>query len=415
MKHFKYDKKYLYWGVTAILVIIAAILCNNILSNWEVTLRYVKVILSAIRPILFGIVIAYVLNPLMKIYEKYIFSKLFGKLFGKNPKSAKKAARGLSLFLTLVTAIAVVTGLLLLIIPELYTNIERLVTNMPSYIRRGIEIIEKFLNDYPEVSNYVMEQYEEGTQHLLVWAREKLLPNANTFITSLSLGVYGTLKVLLHIIIGLIVSVYILSSKENYSAMGRKLLYGFAKNEYAEKIIRFVKYVDERFGGFLIGKILDSAIVGVICFIVCSIAGIPYALLISVLVGVTNIIPFFGPFIGAIPSAVLVLLVSPIKALIFIIIILVIQQIDGNIIGPKILGNRTGLDSFGVIFAILFSGGIFGIVGLIIGVPMFAVIFGVINILCERRLKEKNLPTDSEAYYNCVKTETVKESKEKKE
>ncbi len=415
MKHFKYDKKYLYWGVTAILVIIAAILCNNILSNWSVTLRYVKMIIGAIRPIVFGVVIAYLLNPLLNVYERYIFSKLFGKLFGKNPKRAKKAARSVSIFFTILSAVAIVAGLLTLIIPELYTNIERLAVNMPSYFQKGIRFIKKILDDYPEVSTYVTEQYQEIAQQLLTWTKDTLLPNANTFITSISVGVYGTFKVLLHIAIGVIVSIYILFSKEHYAAVGRKLLYAFTKGESAEKTIRFVKYVDERFGGFLIGKIVDSAIIGVICFIVCSIAGIPYTLLISVLVGVTNIIPFFGPLIGAVPSAVLVLLVSPIKALIFIIIILVIQQVDGNIIGPKILGNRTGLDSFGVMFAILFSGGMFGIVGLIIGVPMFAVIFGVINILCERRLKEKNLPTDSEAYYNCVETEAVKESNEKKE
>lgn len=411
MKHFKYDKKYLYWGVTALLVIIAAILCNNVLSHWKVTLSYLKMIFGAIRPIVFGVVIAYILNPLMKVYEKYIFSKLFGKLSKKNPSGAKKAARGVSLLFTVVTALAVVAGLLTLIIPELYINIERLALNMPSYFQTGIQFIRKLLNDYPEVSTYVMEQYREISQQLLTWTKDTLLPNANTFITNISIGVFGTLKTMLHVIIGLIVSVYILSSKEYYGAVGRKMLYGFLKGEHAEKTIRFVKYVDERFGGFLIGKILDSAIIGVICFIVCSIAGIPYALLVSVIVGVTNIIPFFGPFIGAVPCAFLVLLVNPIKALIFVIIILVIQQVDGNIIGPKILGDRTGLDSFGVIFAILFSGGLFGFVGMIIGVPMFAVIFGVINILCERRLREKNLPTASEAYYSTAEAELPAKSK----
>jgi predicted PurR-regulated permease PerM len=398
MKKFKYEKKYLYWGVTAILVIIAAILANNILSRWDVTMRYAKMVAGAIRPIIFGVVIAYVLNPLMGVYEKYIFSKLFGKLFKKNVKSAKNAARGASLFLTVVTAVAIVAGLLMLIIPELYTNVERLVTNMPTYSQRGFEFIKKFSNDYPEVSNYIEARYQEGATHLLAWAREKLLPNANTLLTSLSVGIYGTLKTLLHIIIGVIVSVYILSSKEHYAAVGKKLLYGFTKEEYAQKVIRFVKYVDERFGGFLIGKIVDSAIVGVLCFIVCTIFQIPYALLVSVIVGVTNIIPFFGPFIGAIPSGILILLISPVKALIFAIIILVIQQIDGNIIGPKVLGNSTGLDSFGVMFAILFSGGLFGVAGMILGVPVFAVIFGMLDKICVKHLSEKNLPTNSDSY-----------------
>ena len=159
-----------------------------------------------------------------------------------------------------------------------------------------------------------------------------------------------------------------------------------------------MKYTDNRFGGFLVGKIVDSAIVGVICFIAFTVFRLPYALLISVIVGVTNVIPFFGPFIGAIPCGILVLLVNPVKAITFLVLIVIIQQVDGNIIGPKILGEKTGLDSLGVIFAILFAGGLFGIVGMIVGVPLFAVIFGIIGSVCDKNLARKKLPTDDRAY-----------------
>ena len=397
MKNFKYDKKYLYWGVTALLVIIAAIICNNLLSYWGNTIYYANLVIDAVRPVIFGAVFAYVGNPLMKIYEKWIFMPILKKLI-KKEKRRCAVARALAIFLTLITAIAIVTGLLLLIIPELYVNIQRLVTNMRDYVQNGINFLMKLSEDHPEIANYIMTYYKEITDNVQNWAKDTLLPNANSFITSVSGGIFGTLQTFLDVIIGIIVSIYILTSKEHYGALSKKMLFGFLKEKHAKKTIAFVKYTDQRFGGFLVGKIVDSAIIAVLCFIAFSIFRMPYVLLLSVIIGVTNVIPFFGPFIGAIPCGLLVLLVNPLKAITFAVLVLVIQQIDGNIIGPKILGERTGLDSLGVIFAILFAGGLFGVIGMIVGVPLFAVIFGIIGSVCDKRLKEKALPTECKAY-----------------
>ncbi|MCD8048655.1 MAG: AI-2E family transporter [Clostridia bacterium] len=402
MKFWRQNKNFLYWGVTAFLVVAAAILFNCIVSGWNETSAVIGTILSALRPIIFGIVFAYVLNPLMKLYENKIFYPLCRKIIKKNERAAHKTARSISLVLALVTALAIVAGLLTMIIPELYTNIEKLVTNMQSYINNGVKFLNRLEEDYPEIMQPIIERfaefYTEASQDLLTFAREKLLPNANTFITNVSQGIYGTVQAAVDVIIGVIVSVYILWAKERYGAQAKKLLYGFFSEKNAGRVISLVSYTDERFGGFLVGKIVDSAIIGVICFVACSIFSVPYALLVSSVIAVTNIIPFFGPFLGAIPSIILILLVNPIKALTFAILILIIQQVDGNIIGPKVLGDRTGLDSFGVMFAILLSGGLFGFAGLILGVPTFAVIFGLINKLCERRLAGKNLPTELSAY-----------------
>ena len=206
------------------------------------------------------------------------------------------------------------------------------------------------------------------------------------------------LNEVLNFLIGLIVSVYLLFSKEQYSAQCKKMTYAFLKTNHANMLLHLTKKSNEIFGGFIIGKIIDSAIIGVLCFIGLSLIKMPYTLLVSVIVGVTNVIPFFGPYIGAIPSAFLILLSDPKKGLYFIIFILVLQQIDGNVIGPKILGNSTGLSPFWVVFSILIGGGMFGFVGMIMGVPTFAVIYYIISMITSQRLERKNLPLTTVHY-----------------
>ncbi|MGM9551131.1 MAG: AI-2E family transporter [Clostridia bacterium] len=398
MKKFKYDTKYLYWGITALAVIAIAIATNHLLSQWGHVAKVVKVIIGALRPVIIGLILAYVLNPLLKIYEKYIFSPLYRLIFKKNEKLRAKITRMSGIILSIVTAFAIVTGLIVLIVPELYVNIQRLVTSFPGYVENAIDYLTKLAENNPDVVNPVMEYLEDVSEELVRWGKNKLLPGANQFITSLSAGIYETFNTILDVVIGVIVTIYVLGSKEKYKNGAKKYIYALFNKKWAERVLYVVKYTDDRFGGFLAGKILDSVIIGVLSFLIFSIAGIPYALLVSVIVGVTNIIPFFGPFIGAIPSAILVLLVNPPKALVFVILILAIQQVDGNIIGPKILGDRTGLDSFAVIVAILVSAGLFGVAGMILGVPVFATVLGLLTEFLDRRLQEKNLPLDLEAY-----------------
>lgn len=391
------ENKYFRWGLTAFVVIAVALVCNQVLTQWSTVTDFMNMVVGALRPIIIGLILAYVLNPLLKIYEKYVFFKLFLKIF-KKEKIAKKLSRGFGIVLTIITALAIVSGLMLLIIPELLVNINRLVASLPTYAENVIDYLSEIAKEYPELVNPIIDYFRVASEDLIVWVRDGVLPNANQFIAKMSMGIYGTFRVILDIIIGVIVAIYILAAKEKYSAGARKYIYAALKKEKAEKAIALTRYTDRHFGGFLVGKIVDSAIIGVLSFIVFSIFNIPYALLVSVFVGVTNVIPFFGPFLGAIPSTLLILLVDPLKALIFLFLILAIQQLDGNIIGPKILGDTTGLDSFAVIFAILTFGGMFGIPGMIVGVPVFATVFGIINSICDKSLEKKKLPTELEAY-----------------
>ncbi len=392
------NNKYFKLGVTALTVIVVALLFNQLFRNWSYVAGFISVLGTSLRPIIYGLVFAYLLNPLMKVYEKYAFGKLFNKIFKKNKKAAKNLSRGFSVFFAILTAVAIIAGLILLILPELYVNVNRLVTNFPGYVDNAIEYLTELSKQYPEVITPIMEQFENFTQDILDWIKLDVIPNADHVITNLSMGIYGTFKAILDLVIGVIVAIYLLTSKEKYTAGAKKYLYAVFKGDKAGKIVDLMKYTDKHFGGFLIGKVLDSAIIGILSFIVFSIFNIPYALLVSVIVGVTNVIPFFGPFIGAIPSGILILLVNPIKAFTFVVLIFAIQQLDGNVIGPKILGEATGLDSFAIIFAILVFGGLFGIVGMIIGVPVFATVMGIITDVANKRLKKNSLPVSLDDY-----------------
>ena len=203
-----------------------------------------------------------------------------------------------------------------------------------------------------------------------------------------------------NLVIGIIVSVYILSDSETFAANAKRILYSLLTPEAAKKLLEGLDFTDRTFVGFLNGKLLDSAIIGLICYIVCAILNMPYALLVSVMVGVTNIIPFFGPFIGAVPSAIVILMVSPVKCLIFIIFVIILQQVDGNIIGPKILGSSVGINGFWVMFSIILGAGLFSFWGMLLGVPVFVVIYTAINNAIDRKLRRSDLPHRTDDYKN---------------
>ena len=254
------------------------------------------------------------------------------------------------------------------------------------------------MRENPVVEQYATKIFGNLTDALTNWAQNTLLPSMDGVIVNITTGVYGVLKVVYNIVIGIIVSVYILYNRETFRAHAMKLLYCICSTKTAKSISEALKFTDKTFMGFITGKLLDSAIIGVICYIGCLIMNMPYALLVSVIVGVTNVIPFFGPFIGAIPSALLILLVDPWKCLIFVIFIIILQQVDGNIIGPKILGGSIGINGFWVMFSIIMFGGLFGFWGMLLGVPVFVVIYTGITRLVNKHLRKKDLPDDPEMY-----------------
>ena len=421
---FRWNKKYLYWGVTAFCVIAASIVFFLILSKISAIKGFFGIILKVIKPVLYGLLFAYLMNPLVKTFERPILVQWGEKIYGKDSRKSRSFARCIAILLALVLVLLIVIGLLWLVLPRLYESIQTLVTNLPLYFDRMRSTVEEIFKANQDVEDYVLGLFDNLSQTLSSFLSGDLVNELKTVLVSITSSVYAIVMEIVYIAIGFIVAVYILTSKERFAAQTKKVLYSIFDVQHATDIIEEAHEVNEIFIGFVSGKILDSLIIGVICYISLNIIQMPYKELVSVIVGVTNVIPFFGPFIGAVPSAFLILLVDPFKCLIFVIYILILQQIDGNIIGPKILGQNTGLSSFWVICAILVGGGLFGFAGMLFGVPVFAVIYRSVKRAVEHSLKKKDVPVKTSDFLKIayldpvtgepVSLETVAREKEQK-
>ncbi len=398
MKHFWEKNEYIKWGVTAFLVIAGAILFYMILLHGGVVLNALRRVLHILSPIIWGLVIAYILWPETKFFQHRLFLPLLNRWWPK--RNNERASRVLAVILAITAALLFITVLLWIVIPQVYTSVESIVSNAPEYFETVNGFIQRFFENYPNLETALLAATGNVSDSVLDWAKSVVLPNLSTIVTNVSTGVYLVLRGILNVLVGFVVACYVLYNVEVITAIGRKLLYSVFTIRFAERIRRAINFVDGVFNGFINGKIIDSLIIGVLCYIVCSIAQMPYVVLISVIVGVTNIIPFFGPFIGAIPSGLIILLVSPVKALIFAVIILVLQQLDGNIIGPKILGSSIGVNGFWVMFAIIVGGGLFGFMGMLLAVPVFAVLYTGFAVLIDHGLKKRGLRTETAAYVN---------------
>ncbi|MBO6094202.1 MAG: AI-2E family transporter [Oscillospiraceae bacterium] len=392
-RRFRWDKKYLYWGITAFLVVAAAVLFYMLLQHLPDLQKGWNKIMTILAPFVWGLILAYLLLPLTRQLERLFSNRGMKKALVKG-----KFARAMAIIISEIVLLVLLTAFVLLILPQLYSSIETIVVNSPEYYSRMSEWVELKLEDHPEVEQYVAQALESLSNQVIDLVKNRLLPSMGNVITSVTTGVYAAFRGIYNLIIGIIVSIYILSTREMAKAGFRKVLYSIFSVETCEKIRSGILFTDRTFMGFLSGKLLDSAIIGLVCYIVCVILKMPYALLVSVMIGITNIIPFFGPLIGLIPSAFIILLVDPFKCLIFVIFIVVLQQIDGNILGPKILGSSVGINGFWVMFAIILGGGLFGFPGMILGVPVFVVIYSAMTTLIDKKLKREDLPQDYETY-----------------
>ena len=387
---------YFKWGLTAVAVIVIALVISLIFSKLGPIATAISTIISTVSSVLYGVVMAFLMAPVydrIGIWVGDILSSLFPKW-----KKSDKYAKMIATLACLVILILVVFTLIMMIIPELVNSI----TNVISYAPSGAENLEAWLKDIlnknPNLEKLIIGNYLDISARLSDIATTTVLPNVNTYIKNLSSGVLNALGVVVNIIIGLMVMMYLLNMKTTLASQAKKIVYAVAGVKIGNEIVTEARYIKNMFEKFIVGKIIDSIIIGIINYVFMAIIHMPYALLISVVVGVTNVIPFFGPFIGAIPSIILLLLISPVTALQFAVWILILQQVDGNIIGPKILGQTTGLPSFWVLFSILLFGGLFGIVGMIIAVPTWAIIYRTISRLSEHFLKKKGLEPDSKHY-----------------
>ena len=351
-------------------------------------------------PFIYGFFIAYILNPVLEFLESKIFYPIYNKFNRKNEKNRKvrTVIRIISVVFTIAIFLSLVYALIIMIVPQLIESIQSIISKFPDYISRINIWFNRTIANNDDLEKVVAPY----TANVEDWIMTSALPKVQEIVakssTNIIGGVYSTITQLLKFIIGIIIASFLLINKEVYCAQAKKIVYASLREERANNLINNTRFANKTFGGFLNGKIIDSFIIGMLTFIVISICNIPYALLVSVVVGVTNIIPYFGPFLGAIPSVILILMVSPKKALWFLIIVFIIQQLDGNFIGPKILGDSTGLSSFWVIFAITVFGGFFGVFGMFIGVPVFAVIYAAIRTLVNERLRKKQLPDDTSFY-----------------
>ncbi len=389
-------KTYFMKGFTYFLVIVACIVCYFAFLRIDDIAKFLKEVATILQPIIMGLVFAYLLNPMVKMIERNLIPVLDEKI--KNEKKVRSLARNIGVFTSILITLAVVVLLLNMVLPELYESIRDMIISLPGQMNDAMEYLEAHAIKDSAISGTLNTVLENAAASLETWLRTDLISQVNQMMSSLTSGVISFFETLFNIVIGLIVSVYVLTSKEKFIGQCKKATYALFQKDRANLILQVTRKSNEIFGGFVIGKIIDSIIIGIICFVVLSLLKMPYTLLVSVVVGVTNVIPFFGPFIGAIPSIILILLAEPIKGLYFMIFILLLQQFDGNILGPKILGNSTGLSAFWVVFSILLGGGMFGFVGMVMGVPTFAVFYYLVEMFLNQKLQKKKLPSSSDAF-----------------
>lgn len=393
--HHKF-KDYIYWGVTAFCVIAASTAFAYLLVRFEQVKAAGAALFTILTPVIYGAVLAYLLAPVYNWCVAAVES--YGKRWIKTAKRRESAGRFLGTIASLVVLYILVVGLFSMLIPQIHQSIMTLVEALPENMNRLYLWVEERLNNNPEIREQVTIYMDQAIQWGKSLGKEVVAPNLDKILGSVSSGMFSVINWLKNVLIGLIVMIYLLNMKGTLLTIAKKCIYGIFPLAWANRLIEEARYTHSVFGGFIIGKLVDSLIIGIICFFCMTLMKLPYVMLISVIIGVTNIIPFFGPFIGAVPSAILVLLNNPLQCLYFLIFILILQQFDGNILGPRILGESTGISGFWVLFSILLFGGVFGFVGMIIGVPTFAVIYRLFSDIIRMLLKKRNLPQETSAY-----------------
>ena len=393
----KQKNAYLGVGLTAFLTVAAILLFYDTLFGSRAVVAFGTKLWEALKPILYGAMIAYLLAPVVDFLERHLLPAPVKKARSEG-RFCSVGARACSLTMTWLMIFVMAYLLLSVLLPQLYKSIGQLIDNLETYYNTINNWLNSLLVKNPDVESWASSQVDVYYKDLLTWLSDKVLPQAQQVMTAVSGGIVNALIFAKNLIVGIIVSTYLLATKELTAAHFRKLTCAIFREKDTHWIFRGIRRADGIFSGFLRGKLLDSLIIGVLCFIFSNIFHFPYAPLISVIIGVTNIIPFFGPFLGAIPSLFLILLVEPVKALYFLIFVIALQQLDGNVIGPKILGDKTGLSSLWVIVAILVGGSFFGVPGMFFGVPVFACAYTLIRFLVEVRLRKKDLPVEITAY-----------------
>ena len=400
---------YIYGMIAGFGAISLSVIFFFVLYRMQGIREVIDQILDILAPFVYGGAIAYLLRPVCNWYADILNSFL--------PKKLKKLSNGAAVILSLLTGLLLVYALIIMVAPQVVESAKTIWNTLPQEID---QLLVWLTAKYGE-NEALIEYFDTGKDlygMIDTWVKETLVPYATSLVSGVGQSVWSMLMFLKNFLIGIIVAVYLLASRHKFKKQGVMIVRSILKPKWADMVLEEIALVDKMFGGFIDGKIVDSAIIGVLCYIGCLIFRFPNALLVSVIVGITNVIPFFGPFIGAVPATLLILIDSPIKALWFVLFVFLLQQLDGNVIGPKILGDHTGLSSFWVLFSIILFGGLWGVVGMIIGVPLFAVIYDLIKKLVHRGLKKNNqmeiLEDYNQEYGDPPKTPEKPESSEEK-
>lgn len=395
---FKRNEKYDIISAYAFLTVTASVLICLAISNFSSLWGALGKVFEVMAPITYGAVIAYLINPIMKLFEKKVFA------FKRAKKDRPKLKRVLSILCAYILVIALLTAFVILLVPQIVASYESLTGQISTYLNKALEWADSFVRDswifsgkYEKLTDLIDVNKLTSDFKTLISDSFKVLETASNYIISYAGKFVIEVK---NLLIGIIISIYLLWMKEGLAARFKKLLAAIFGRKAYLNIVNLVRYTHESIGSFLIGKILDSTIIGLLTFIVTGILRIPYYPLISLVVGVTDIIPVFGPIIGAIPTGFIVLVTEPRKLIIFIITIIVIQQLDGNIIGPKILGEKSGVSAMWIMISIVIGGGFFGIAGMVLAVPVFVVIYTVLRQFANKRLRDKNMTESTEFYEN---------------
>ncbi len=364
----RFQKKYNSIALYSCLVLLCLGVAVALLFRFDLVASVVTGFLSILRPVLFAFATAYLLNPLVSFLERKVL------VFSTKDRKKFILKRLLSIVITFLLVLALVALILFLFVPSLVASYDNLTLRISGYSREAQSLVNSFLSRFSIES--VGTSLQSASDSIFSWfssAVLNLLPNLVSYASNVFSGIVDAF-------IAIVLSITFLAEKEKYAARFKKILSAVLPQKWYDRFIGFASYTDKTFGGFLVGKIIDSLIIGVLTFVVLALFRIPYYEMISLFVCVTNMIPYFGPIIGAIPSAFLIFIAEPDKTILFIVIILIIQQLDGNVIGPRIIGGATGLSSLGVITSILLMGHLMGFVGYFIAVPLFA----VIKRLCEK-------------------------------
>lgn len=405
----RFKNKYFRLWLTLFLVGISLITFHYVISNMGDISGAINTIGNILFPFLLGGVLAYLLCPVYNFTVKFTYRHSISMF--KTKRRTLNFARIMGSIASILILCFVVGGVLWMIIPELIRSVSNIIASAPENLNKIRTLIELELSkgslSFAEKS--IRDALNQLQYKVVSWSKEGIVDSLDVYIQKITEGVLFTFKTILNVLVSVIIAVYLLNGKEVFLAQSKKIVIAKFSEETRNKIFDFFTFTNKTFGGFINGKIIDSIIIGILTYITMNIIGLPYPLLISAIIGITNIIPFFGPFIGAIPSAIIILTVDPIQAVYFALMILVIQQLDGNVIGPKILGGTVGLPSFWIMFAIIIGGGLFGFIGMVLGVPVFAIIYYYFSRHIVAKLDEKNMPSDTNAYQNFDKYNIDKE------